>query len=164
MSAIFLVDVTEMQLEYDELNRFVNSVVSFALQYNMGARFHDSEYFPQIVQEKKMKQYFYLSDSFLHCNANFLDMCEFAYLSGEEFKKAFYQKFSFVEELIQVIRNYHVAKVEIYASDDGSVEKEEDFEIVYSTGNNLLNQLYNKFFSHGELNVFPTVKIVLSLW
>ena len=163
MSGTFLVNFSESNLKYDELNVFANEMILFALRKNLGVRFIDSEYFPELVQERNMKHYFFLSDSFLHCNANFLDMCDLAYVNQKNLKKAFCKKYSFVEELVTIIKNHKISKVDIYISDDGSVQEENDFEILQSQEKDLLNQLYNACFQGKGLNVFPTIKVILSL-
>lgn len=163
MSEIFLVNISETDLDYANLNSFANEITSFALKYQMGIHFNELGYFPQLISECNMKKYFFVSDSFLHCNATFLDMCEFAYLDGEDYKKAFYQKFSFVNQIVDILKKYEILKVQFFISDDGSVESEGDFFTLQSTGNELLDRLYECVLLNDYPFELPTIKINLSL-
>ena len=161
MSELFLVNPNTYNLSYEKLNAFANNVTSFALNSHLGVRFNDSEYFPQLTSETNMQNYFYVSDSFLHCNATFLDMCEYAYLSEEEFKSVFFEKFFFIGQLLKIIQKHGISNVEIFISEDGSIESENDFYVISATKADVLQRLYECVKSGDYL--FPTIKITLSL-
>ena len=163
MSECFLVNAEVSNLNYEKLNAFVNNVTLFALESHLGVRFNDSEYFPQLTNATNMQNYFYVSDSFLHCNANFLDMSAYAYLNEGDFKTAFFDKFSFIDRLLTIIQRHEISKVEIFISEDGSIESDNDFFTISTTKEEALLRLYECVKANDYPFGFPSIKIIFSL-
>ena len=165
MSAIFLINIKEYDFDYDLLNAFSNEIVDCALKHKIGIHFNELGYSRELIEENKMKCYFFLSDSFLHCNASFLDMTEFAYLNMFDFKKRFFERFSFLDEMMAILKKYKIRNIELYASEDGSANYEKDFMQVTSNYHSVMEALFQAIYDASSEFAFefPSIKVSVSM-
>lgn len=95
MSGLCLINLCKHNMNYEELNKFSREIVFWTYEKNMDVHFNSIDYSNTLVKENNMECFFTLSDSFLHENACFLEMHNYAYLNGEKYKNKFYKDFSF---------------------------------------------------------------------
>ena len=162
MSELFLVNIKYDNICYNELNSLANELTAFALENNLGVHFNEFGDSIELIKKNHMKNYFFISDSFLHCNASFLDIVA---TSTSDFKSKFYNSLSFVYEIIDIIEKYTVSKIEMYISSDGILNDENDFVILNLNKLELLDKLYQTVIDNADefAYEFPTTKINISM-
>ena len=164
MSEIFLVNMQYDSISYDALNSLANEITAFALKNNLGVHFNEFWDSLEVIRKKHMKNYFFISDSFLHCNASFLDIATTTHLVNLDYKTNFYNNLEFVYEMIGIIEKYDVSNIELYISSDGILDDEKDFIVLNLNKSELLDKLYQTVINN--VNEFayecPPIKINIS--
>ena len=162
MSEIVLFNLLDSK-DYDTLNCFANEIVEFAIRKHLGVHFNELGYASSLIREQGMTHYFFVSDSFLHCNASFIDMSDLSNLNGLKYKFEFFKKLSFLNKIFKILKKHKIFNVELYISSDGILDGENDFTLLSLSGRNWMNNLYNFTIERSEEWAYeiPSVKIVL---
>ena len=162
MSELFLVNIKYDNICYEELNALANELTAVALKNSIGVHFNEFGNCIGLIRKKQMKNYFFISDSFLHCNASFLDI--FA-TSNFDYKNKFYNNLSFVREIIDVVEKYAISEIEMYISSDGVLNDEDDFIVLNSNKYDVLDKLCQSVIDNVNefAYEFPTTKINISI-
>lgn len=164
MSELCIVNLKEHKLDYEKLNSMANHLMKVALDNNIAVFFHAYDYGNELIQDAKMKNFFLMSDSFLYKNCDFLDTTIFKNVSDIElFRKEFLERFRFFDAILQTVFEYDVEMVEIYITEDGSVDCEKDFAEVYTTQREFLRDLFCDIINNVRWYAycFPTTKFIV---
>lgn len=166
MSAICIVNLKESNLisEFDNYNRLARELIQFALNNDIAIFFNSYDYGEEIIRDGGMKNFFLMSDSFLYKNCEFLNTIDLAYDWGSDrAKQKFMKKYGFLKEMLKIVFRYDVQLVELFVSDDGSVDCVSDFEELKSSSETFLTDIYDYILAHAwkDAYCFPTVKLVI---
>ncbi len=166
MSAICIVNLKESNLigEFDNYNRLAKELIQFALDNDIAIFFNSYDYGEEIIRDGGMKNFFLMSDSFLYKNCEFLNTTDLAYDWGSDrAKQKFMKKYGFLKEMLKIVFRYDVRLVELFVSDDGSVDRVSDFEELKSNSETFLTDIYDYILAHAleDAYCFPTVKLVI---
>ena len=164
MSETFLVNMQCDNINYNELNSLANEIIIFALRNKLGIHFNELGYSTDFTKLHQMKNYFFVSDSFLHCNASFLNISSDANLSNLDYKSNFYNNISFAYEMLSIIQKFGISNIEIYISSDSIFEDENDFIVLNSSKEDLLDKVYQTLIDNSNefAYEFPPIKINIS--
>lgn len=162
MSELFLVNIKHDNICYEKLNSLANELTSVALKNSIGVHFNEFGDCIGLIRKKQMKNYFFISDSFLHCNASFLDILA---TSNFDYKNKFYNNLSFVLEIIDILEKHAIYEIEIYISSDGILDDENDIIVLNSDKYDVLDKLYQSVIDNVSefAYEFPTTKINISI-
>lgn len=152
---------------YKDYNALAKELINYALNHNMAVFFNSFDYGIDIIKSAHMHDFIIISDSFLYKNCELLDNTEFITLieSNEfsEYRNQFYKKYKFLEDIINIIFKYDVYTIELFISEDGSVDNEAEFLCMTSTKKSLLSNLFdcviNSTNEYG--NEFPSLKVII---
>lgn len=183
MSGLLLVNLRKTNLDFDKLNELAKKLVTLAIEKDFGISFNSSDYGNEIIVGGVMRNYFHISNSFLYrncdllnlpnlilklCGVDEIDKIDFNYYpSREEFKFAFLNEYSFLNDILETIFYYDVTLVEIVIVDavTGIIMPYEDFkefslrrETFLTDLFDLLNDPLNNNFNYE----FPNAKILIS--
>lgn len=164
MSAVCIFDLTKSRLEYSRLNELLKALTDTASAENMAIFYCYRGYADDIVQSAGMKQYFFVSDSFVYPDGDFLEPEEYTGAGAGKFDfSAFSVRFGFLQKLVDVLFRFHVQVAELYTTIDGSVNSEQEFEEVSCTKSSFLKSLFQSVESHADEYAygFPTIRYVI---
>ena len=164
MSEIFIVDLGQHNLSFDELDLLSKKIVALALKNDIGVFFHSFDYGTNIIESGGMKNFFLMSDSFLYKNCGFLDTTMFN-VPDFKFKKSFMKKYKFIDKILAEIKRAHIKSVDIYISTDGSVENVSDFVEKNVCKKDFLQKMFFDILEYADIFAysFPTVKYKIDL-
>lgn len=91
MSAICLIVLKEPNLEFDDFNELSKKLVRFAVDNNLAVFFQNS-YFPDLFSKDNFNQFFFMSDSFLYQNCDFLTTEGIGYKGVDIFGTLFFDR------------------------------------------------------------------------
>lgn len=131
------------KLSYEKSLMISNKIVSFCLNKNVGAIFNFLGYRETLIHEADPTLYFSISDDFLQLNSEYLSTAEIENIECDNGKKEFYEKFSFLDEIHNVLVEFELKNISLIISSDGSIEKISDLEIVASKTRTITEILYN---------------------
>lgn len=156
-----VVFLTKDKLSYEKSLKISNRIVSFCLNKNLGAIFNFLGYSETLIQEVDPTLYFSISDDFLQLNSEYLSTSEIKDIERDNGKKEFYEKFSFFDEIYNILVEFELRNISLIISSDGSAEKISDFEIVASKSRTITEILYNTIINNYERYGygFPTIVI-----
>ena len=80
-----------------------NKIISFCLDKNIGAIFNFLGYGESLIHEANPTLYFSISDDFLQLNSEYLTTSEIENIECEKGKKEFYDNFSLLDEIYNVL-------------------------------------------------------------
>lgn len=161
MSAICLIVLKEPNLEFDEFNELSKKLVRFAVDNNLAVFFQNS-YFPDLFSKDNFNQFFFMSDSFLYQNCDFLTTEGIGYKGVDIFRKEFMNKFGFFNTIFSIVFNY-VKSFDVYIT-GGGVSTLEDFDIMQTTESDFLQDLFKCILDRSDEYAygFPTIKFEVS--
>lgn len=136
-----------------------------SLKNNIGIIFNP-EYLHSIKHTDAFKNYFAISDSFMQYNCELLDTPIDYHISDlEHCKKKFLCKYSFFTDIIKVLKQAQIDKVDVYLSADGSVYDLNDFVIVKSSCETFLTDVFNSIIDNANQYAYnlPTVCYQINL-
>ena len=172
MSGVCIINFKKHNLTFDQMNELAEKLMYIALQNHVAIFFH-SHYRKDLIDNVKMKNYFVMSDSFFYRNCNFLNvvpivescMGNVMYVNHENavFRAKFIKRYYFFDLIIQCIFQYDVDLLEIYISESGCVNKNEDFEVINTSAQLFLSDLFDSLVDmHNGFNYeFPDAKFVI---
>lgn len=162
MSELCLFNIKEKNLKFEELNELAKDVTRYSLKNGYGSFFNTADYAYDFVEKVGMKTYFILSDSFLYKNADdLLDTTRFAYDSKSDYRKHFFETFSFFEDYLDIVFKYDVDSVEVWIDGNGTATEIEDYDRLLSEKRNFTKTLYDVFMKMSKETgyTFPPVVI-----
>jgi hypothetical protein len=158
MSELCVVHLKKFDFGFETLDALARDVVLFGLEHHIGICFNFLDRQDELVRNASIKNHFLLSGSFVYQQADFLDVTEFFMMNQDDFKVAFYQKFAFFDELIDLLLRYHVLEIEIYITEDGLANRPEEFKSLEVERGKVVDTLYGELIKQYGL-VFPDLKI-----
>ena len=164
MSNICLINL-QHKLNYEQLNKLANTLVRVSLEHHIGVVFYP-EYVHSIKHTDAFKSYFGLSDSFMHCNCEFLDTpIDYNLSNIERCKKDFFSKYAFFIDMIGALKQAQVTKIDVYLSADGSVDDVNDFTVIQSSYETFLTDVFNSIIDNSNLYAYnlPTACYQINL-
>ncbi len=162
MSELCLFNIKEKKLKFEELNELAKDVTRYSLENGYGSFFNTADYAYDFVEKVGIKTYFILSDSFLYKNADdLLDTTRFAYDSKSDYRKHFFETFSFFEDYLDIVFKYDVDSVEVWIDGNGTATEIEDYDRLLSEKRNFTKTLYDVFMKMSKETgyTFPSVVI-----
>lgn len=162
MSNICIVNLKDNNINNNVkiLNRLSKELIQYSLDNNIAVFFNSYDYGEEIINEAKMKCFFLMSDSFIYKNCEFLSTNFLMKTNNKNIEKVFLKKYQFFEDVLKIIFKYDVSLIEIFISVDGAVNCVEDFNIIKSSRDSFLIDLYKVFAEdiYDGPFCFPTVK------
>ncbi|MCM1289489.1 MAG: hypothetical protein NC132_02415 [Corallococcus sp.] len=141
MSNICLFNLPNL-INYDELNNLANRLIKISIKNKIGIIFNSHEYNPSLTQKENFKNFFWVTDSFIDCNSDFLDMpLNHDLRDINKCKKAFIKRFGFLNDIIFELKNANIMQVDIYLSTDGS-DNIDDFVVKQIPWNVFLSEFF----------------------
>ena len=159
MSALFLVKFYVKKIDYTKLNHLANDIVSNALLNNYAVFFNDN--YAEVILKKNIENSFLISDSFLYKHGDeILDITEFVCNGEGLMKERFMLKYTFLNQLMDILFRYGVLSLDIYITEDGD-ECVERYICVETKKENLLEDLFQTFIRYSSKTgyTFPNIKI-----
>ena len=165
MSGLFLINIKKQGISFDEMDDLANKIVRVALEEKKGVFFNALDYDENLIGGIGKSPFFLISNSFLYQNCDFLDTDEFD-LNDKSIQLKFNKKYSFILNFLNELKRSGINEVEIFISNDGAVNKIEDFvtqepvfsnEFLYILLQNIYK--YSKIYAYG----FPTIKYTVIL-
>ena len=159
MSSFFLIDFSKEKLKYNDLNNLADNIIKNALKNGYAVFLNDS-YSSQILKNKTNNISILFSYSFLDRNADeLLDLTDFIYDDESDFKKKFFDKFDFLNDVFDILFSYNIKKIDLYITEDGS-EDTEYVEVVVKK-DNVVQVLYDNFIKYSSVTgyTFPNLHI-----
>ena len=162
MSSVCIFNLKKSDLTYSELNSMLKTLINSALTEDMAIFYGYQCYADDLIKSANMEKYFFVSDSFVYPNADFVEPGNYSELTSLNYS-SFSKKFDFLNRFIEVIFRFSIQRIEIYMTSDGSVNSALDFEEVECTRNNFMEILFQSVLSHSlEYDYgFPTVKYIV---
>ena len=165
MSAIFIVNLKEYNLTFEELNNLAKKLVRYCLNSNNLAVFFNSfDYGESLIKEENMKNFFLLSDSFLYKNCEFLEDVPFINpMELVKSEKTFTEKYKFFNDIFKIVFGFNVSEITIFMSCDGSADNSSDFKELSATPKNFLHLLFDSVINNAEKFAYqiPSLKITI---
>ena len=162
MGDLCLFNLKKFDKQFDEFADLTKDVTNYCLANNFGALFCPMKCGnDRIIAEEKMTHYFFLSDSFLYYDYDFLDTTRFVNDSKEQFKKHFFETFKFFEELLDVVFKYDIDIAEVWIDEWFEATEADDFYKITAEKESFLQTLYD-FFIEKQVetgHTFPPVVI-----
>ena len=164
MSAIFIINFSKNEISFDHMNNLAKQIVKIALKENVGVFFNSFDYAENLISDAKMENFVLLSDSFLYKNCDFLDTSSLRF-KDKKFKHNFHKKYGFINKILKAIKNSGMTTIDIYISNDGSIENVADFETKKTSVSSFLDDLISSIFEFSAEYAygFPTIKYTLDL-
>lgn len=152
MSAICLVILKKHNLAFDELNDLANKLVRYCLNCGeLAVAFNSFDYAEKLIEQENMKDFFFLSDSFLYKNCEFLEEVPFIDTTDlEKFEKQFKDRYRFFNDIFKVIFGFNVSEITIFMSTDGASDTAEDFMPLTATPDTFLHLLFDSVINNAE--------------
>lgn len=120
------------EINYEKSTFISNEIVSFCLRKNLGAIFNFLGYYENLIHETKPNLYFSISDDFLQLNSEYLSTSEIQQIETEKGKKEFYKKFSFLDEIYEILIKFKLKNISLIILTDGSINTISELEVVNS--------------------------------
>ena len=165
MSGICAFNLKKHKMQFDELNDLAKEIVRYCLDHDLGATFNLPDGVEYLVEQEHMKNYFWLSDSFLYTQCDFLEIIpDVDREDWDNPKNAFTEKFAFFNDLLKIIFEHNVSEVSVLI-DAWVTEDLEDFEVLSATPDNFSQVLFGAVKASAEdryhLYVIPSLKITV---
>ena len=157
-----VVFIIKDKLSYDKSFMISNKIVSLCLNKNVGAIFNFLGYYETLIHEMDPSLYFSISDDFLQLNSEYLSTSEIENIECDNGKKEFYEKFSFLDEIYNVLVEFELRNISLIISSDGSIEKICDLEIVASKSRAITEILYNIIIDNHEKYGYDFPDIIIN--
>lgn len=151
MSETCLVNLKDFKCGFEELNNLSKQIVKYAVDHDL-AVFFCSDYMHDFTVKAGMKSYFFMSDSFLYENCEFLSL---DYDSCREINtiEKFYERFHFFGDIVEILQKNKVQKIEIYISED-ALSDVDRFDEIASTSKSIVKDLYDVIILNNEDSCF----------
>ena len=150
------------KLSYEKSLMLSNKIISFCLDKNIGAIFNFLGYSETLIRETNPNLYFSISDDFLQLNSEYLSTAEIENIESDSGKKEFYEKFSFFDEIYNILVEFELKNMSLVISSDGSVEKISDLEIVDSKSRTITEILYKNIIDNHAKYGYDFTDIVIN--
>ena len=95
---------------------------------NLGVIFNFLGYGENLIRELNPNFYFSISDDFFQLNSEYLNTTLIKEIDNGKGKKEFCKKFSFFDDISNIVNSFYIKNVSLLISCDGSVGLLEDFD------------------------------------
>lgn len=136
-------------------------MVKLALRKHIAVHFNALDYKEDIIQSGSMKSYILISHTFWYKNCDLIDTSFLTHIMDRQATKdKFFKKFEFMNEIIGTILASGISEIDIYISEDGSVNSVDEFITKKTTSEFFLQKLLDSIyeFSDDYAYGFPTIK------
>ena len=144
MSNLCLVNLKQHSMEFEELDILSKKLIKLSLEKkNIAFHFNALGVCDSLIKQGEMRYYFLVSDSYLYWH--FDSLRTGSYYENDvkgSFEKWFYEEFGFFSDVLEVIFDFPVKMIEIYISNQGPLERKEDFKTMQTTPECFLKALY----------------------
>lgn len=166
MSAICIFNLKQHQLKFDSMNDLARNLVDYSLNNNLGVFFNSYDYGADIIKDADMKCFFLMSDSFVYKNCD--DLLDTSFLTDPsdltQCKQEFSQHFRFFNDVMDIVFEHDVSKIEVFISEDGSTSKKSDFITLNTSKDKFLETLLNSIVENADryAYTFPDVQLTVT--
>ena len=145
MSELCIFNLTEYDCDsFNEYNRLAKKLVSYSLKNNLAVFFNYEGHVCDIIKDRNMKHYFLLSDSFIYRNCDFLSL-DYECIQQINTMEKFACKYYFFEDIVKILLNNNVKKIEIYISEEFDTA-DDNFEEKMSSSCTIIQDLFENVF------------------
>lgn len=159
MSELCLVNLKDYDGGFDEYDDLSRQIVKYAANNHLAA-FFSSDYMSDFVEKIGMKTYFFMSDSFLYENCEFLSLDYDAYHEIDTLEK-FAKKFYFIRDIVDILITNRVKTIEIYVSESDVLDGC-DFDEKVSYSQTIIKDLYDVIIlNNKDSHFFNSTKFII---
>ncbi len=165
MSALCIFHLKEHSMSFEELNSLAREVVRCCLDRGLGVIFNSFDYAANIIAQGRMKNFFFLSDSFLYKNCDFLDAAITEDVTDLDIcRKEFLTRFSFLREILEILFRFPLRQAEVFVSTDGAAENINDFIIEEVGHKAFLNALFESIYRYADRYAYeiPSMRFIVT--
>lgn len=155
-----------IQDEIDYSNEVILSelLINYCLLNKKGVIFNFLGYSEKLINELHPHFYFSISDDFIQLNSEFMTTCDIENIQNEEGKEKFIEKFSFLNDISQILVEYGLGNFSLIISCDGSDDDLNDFqrELIINHQKPLNEVLYNHIINNNSNYAFDFSNVIIS--
>ena len=161
MSSLVLFSIND-KIKYKETIQLSKQLISYCLNKNLGVIFNFFGYSESLINQLHPNLYFCVSDDFVQLNSEFLSTSEIVHFKSIEGEKAFYEKFHFLDEVLNILIDFGLKEVNLIISCD-ECENIDNFLKIKKDSKSIVEILYESILSEKDKHAygFPNVMIVL---
>lgn len=166
MSSLVLYNIIDEDVSDIRLRDLEKDLIQLALAKDKGIRFNCMGYCDDLVLDCNMRESFILTDNFSIISFDYLDTFEFNVSNRDCFKTKFNTKYKILEDILNILKERNIKRVDFYVTTDGSVLNKSDFNIVVDlSGINLLDIVFEELLRQSKICAygFPTLLVRITL-
>ena len=150
-------------LKYDQSVLLSKKIISYCLNKNLGAIFNFLGYCDELIDQLGATMYFSISDDFIQLNSEYLSTSNINHIKQDSGKQKFIDKFSFLNEICDILCNFGLTKICVLISPDGGVHSIDDLKAVDKNTELLTDVLYQGILESHDKYAYDFPNMIINI-
>jgi len=154
--------IKDDKIKYNDLVKISKQLISFCLNKNLGVIFNFLGYDEELINKLESNFYFSISDDFFQLNSEYLNTSDIEVVESDEGKQTFYKKFSFFDEIYNILIESGINNISLLISCGGSSVELNNFKFKRKKEKSLVEILYETIIEEKDEYAYGFPEIIIT--